>query len=557
MAQGYLSVILHAHLPYIRPARRHAGDAEFWFYERALECYLPLIRILDQLQRDGVRTRLTLSLSPTLIGLMRDEIIRERLIGHVNRMLELSARELNRTALLPALRELAGAYHLRLLHLQNILTQRCGGDVLEAFRQMEARGQVELITGPASNAFLPGMLAMQPQAARCQIRLGLDAFESAFGHRPSGFWLPECAYTPELDGILGAEGVGYIVLDGRALERASTPAFHGIHAPVYCPSGVAAFGRDRDAACLPGCNAYGHPIDPLFRDNRRDIADDLPLDYLRPYLPDPNTRIPTGARYHCIGAGNHGPEVYQRKAALNRAAEHAEGFMRDRMHRVQNLAWKMDRPPLFVCAYDMHVFGHRWFEGIEYLDYLLRKVRFDQNVLEMVTPGEYLDRHRCNQMTTPAVSSWADEGYFDQLVGPDTAWVYQHLSRAARVMRELTVAVSEEDRPGEQTVDGDSLAFQGVSSEDGGHSGLDRNDLQTRALRAAARQLVLAQSGDWVTLLQNPQHAEYARTRLHLHLSNFARVASQIRSRKIKSGDIEALERDWPIFGEICPNAYR
>lgn len=557
MAQGYLSVILHAHLPYIRPARRHAGDAEFWFYERALECYLPLIRILDNLQRDRARTRLTLSLSPTLIALMRDEIIRERLIGHVNRMLELSARELNRTALLPALRELAGTYHLRLLHLQNTLTQRCGGELLEAFRQMEARGQVELITGPASHAFLPGMLAMQPQAARCQIRLGMDTFESAFGHRPGGFWLPECAYTPELDEILGAEGVGYIVLDGRALERASTPAFHGIHAPVYCPSGVAAFGRDRDAACLPGCNAYGHPTDPLFRDNRRDIADDLPLDYLRPYLPDPNTRIPTGARYHCIRAGDNGSNVYQRKAALNRAAEHAEGFMRDRMHRAQNLVCQMDRPPLFVCAYDMHVFGHRWFEGIEYLDYLLRKVHFDQNVLETVTPGEYLDRHRCNQMTTPAVSSWADEGYFDQLVGPDTAWVYQHLSRAVRVMRELTEAAAEQGGTEEGEGNGHHGGAEDTPSECLDHSTTSSNDLQSRALRAAARQLVLAQSGDWVTLLQNPQHAEYARTRLHLHLSNFARLASQIRSRQIKSGDIEALERDWPIFGEICPDAYR
>jgi 1,4-alpha-glucan branching enzyme len=557
MGQGYLSIILHAHLPYVRPGRRHAGDAEFWFYERALECYLPLIRILDNLQPDRVRTRLTLSLSPTLIALMRDEIIQARLIGHVNRMLELSARELNRTALRPALRELAGTYHLRLLHLHNVLSERCGGDLLRAFGEMEARGQVELITGPASHAFLPGMLAMQTQAARCQVRLGMDAFESAFGHRPGGFWLPECAYTPELDDILGAEGVTYTVLDGRALERASTPAFHGIHAPVYCPSGVAAFGRDRDAAGLPGCNVYGHPADPLFRDNRRDIADDLPLEYLRPYLPDPTTRIPTGARYHRIGTAENGSDAYQRKAALNRAAEHAEAFLRDRMHRAQIVAGTMDRPPVFVCAYDMHVFGHRWFEGIEYLDYLLRKIHFDQDVLETVTPGEYLDRHRCNQMTTPAVSSWADKGYFERLVGPDTAWVYQHLSRAARVMRELTEAVAEQDPGGNGGGNGRDREPAGVSPEEPAEKEGNGNDLRTRALRAAARQLVLAQSSDWVTLLQNPQHAEYARTRLQLHLSNFARLASQIRAREIKSGYIEALERDWPIFGEIRTDAYR
>ncbi len=123
-------------------------------------------------------------------------------------------------------------------------------------------------------------------------------------------------------------------------------------------------------------------------------------------------------------------------------------------------------------------------------------------------------------------------------------------------MRELTAA-AEQSGGEEGEENGPDREPAGAVPDDRDHSSAYGNDLQSRALRAAARQLVLAQSGDWVTLLQNPQHAEYARTRLHLHLSNFARLASQIRARQIKSGDIEALERDWPIFGEICPDAYR
>ena len=544
MAGGYLSIVLHAHLPYVRSSGRRPDSSEFWFHERARECYLPLIRILDGLQRDGVRTRITLSLSPTLIGILRSPLIQERLAEHVDRMVELSARELNRTALMPELRSLAGTYHLRLLQVHNALVQRCGGNLLRAFAEMESRGQVELITCPASHAFLPGLAAMQPQAARCQVRLGLDAFERAFGHPPAGFWLPECAYSPELDDILGREQVGYIIVDGRALEHASPPAFHGIHAPVYCPSGVAAFGRDRTGGWLMGCDTFGHPTDAAYRDNGTDIADELQSDYLRPFMPDAGVRVGTGIRYQRIGGENGESRSYVRTAALDRAAQHAEQWMRERMGRAESAAGTMDRPPMFVSAYDMHVFGYRWFEGIEFLDYLLRKTHFDQQVLETITPAEYLGRHQCNQMTVPAASSWGKRGYFEEWVDQDTAWVYHHLSRAARVMQHLTEVVTADHAGGNG---------KGRSGDPGGNG----DDLSSRALRAAGRQLVLAQSGDWVTMMRSPEQKSYGRERLEQHLSNFARVAWQIGAKRINAVEIEALERDWPIFEDIRTDAYR
>ena len=181
MAEGYLSILLHAHLPYVRAAARRPDPAEYWYLERARECYLPLIRILDELHRDQVRTRLTIALSPTLIQTMRDPRLQDRLIAHVRQMVELSARELNRTALMPELRVLTGTYHLRLLQILRAVEDRCGGNLLNAFRDMDARGQVELIAAPASNAFLPGLAAMHPDAVRCQVRLGLDVFQNAIG----------------------------------------------------------------------------------------------------------------------------------------------------------------------------------------------------------------------------------------------------------------------------------------------------------------------------------------------------------------------------------------
>jgi 1,4-alpha-glucan branching enzyme len=546
MATGYLALVLNAHLPYVRPAARRPRPQEWWFYEHARECYLPLIRILDHLERDQVRARLTIALSPPLIATMRDPLVRQRFSEHLDQMLELSARELNRTALQPELRNLTGTYHLRLLQMRNVLADRCGGDLLAALLDLESRGRLELITGPATYAILPRLAAIQPRAARSQVRLGLDAFEQMLGHASPGLWLPECAYSPSLDAILGEENAGYIVLDGSSLAGAATPPAHGPFAPVYCPSGVAAFGRDHEGSRLAGCDTSGQPVHALYRNNARDIADEVDFEYLRPHVLCEGAPLTTGFCYHRIGGGNGESTIYRRKQALDLAAQHAAEFLHDQIRRTQELEGRMDRPPLFVAAYDMHVFGYRWFEGVEFLDYLFRKTQHDQDVIETITPLEYLDRHRCNEMLQPSQSSWGQNGDVESWTRGDSDWVYQHLSRAARVMQQISEAVWAEREGGNG---------RNASTETGPLS--NGNDLPSRALRAAGRQLMLAQASDWTVMLRDERRQEYGRNRLALHLENFDRIASQIRNRRIRAEEIDQLERDWPIFGEIRTDAYQ
>ena len=62
---GYLALVLHAHLPYVRNPDHEKFLEENWFFEAMTETYLPLLRILEGLIRDGVHFRLTMSLTPT------------------------------------------------------------------------------------------------------------------------------------------------------------------------------------------------------------------------------------------------------------------------------------------------------------------------------------------------------------------------------------------------------------------------------------------------------------------------------------------------------------
>ena len=70
--QGYLSLVLHAHLPFVRHPEHEKFLEESWLYEAVAECYLPLIQILEGWARDQMDVRLTLTLSPSLCAMLRD-----------------------------------------------------------------------------------------------------------------------------------------------------------------------------------------------------------------------------------------------------------------------------------------------------------------------------------------------------------------------------------------------------------------------------------------------------------------------------------------------------
>src|ERR1043166_531265 len=64
--KGYLALVLHAHLPFVRHPEYDDFLEEDWFFEALTETYLPLLEVMDGLERDGADWRLTMSVTPTL-----------------------------------------------------------------------------------------------------------------------------------------------------------------------------------------------------------------------------------------------------------------------------------------------------------------------------------------------------------------------------------------------------------------------------------------------------------------------------------------------------------
>jgi 1,4-alpha-glucan branching enzyme len=54
MAIGYLSLILHAHLPFVRHPEYPDFLEEDWLYEAISETYIPLLLAFNRLRDEGV-----------------------------------------------------------------------------------------------------------------------------------------------------------------------------------------------------------------------------------------------------------------------------------------------------------------------------------------------------------------------------------------------------------------------------------------------------------------------------------------------------------------------
>ena len=52
--QGYLSLVLHAHLPFVRHPEHEKFLEESWLFEAITETYVPLIQMLEGWRRDGM-----------------------------------------------------------------------------------------------------------------------------------------------------------------------------------------------------------------------------------------------------------------------------------------------------------------------------------------------------------------------------------------------------------------------------------------------------------------------------------------------------------------------
>jgi 1,4-alpha-glucan branching enzyme len=335
-------------------------------------------------------------------------------------------------------------------------------------------------------------------------------------------WVPECAFYPGLDALLAEAGVRYFLVDSHAIEHGDPKPLFGVAAPVYCPSGVAAFGRHPMTSRLVWSSKVGYPADYNYREYYRDIGFDLDQAYLEPFQYAKGVRTNTGIKYHRITGPGHNKHLYNPDWARESAERHARDFVGRCRDQAAHSSIRMPFPSVIVSPYDAELFGHWWFEGPQWLYCLLRELA-DQDDLATSTPAEYLNAHPIQQKSMPAPSSWGKNGYYEHWVNPKTDWMWRLLHEAAGRLR--------------QTVQD--------------HASKPPDKLEARLLCQAGRELMLAQSSDWPFMITNGTTEQYARRRFNDHIHRFHDLLRDFDQSQIDLPRLEALEYMDAVFPEL------
>ncbi len=513
-------MVLHGHLPFVRHPEHEDFLEEDWFYEAITETYIPLISVFEGLINDGIDFRVTMTLSPTLISMLTDPLLQGRYIKHIHKLIELAHKEIERTSWQPQFQHLAIMYLNEFCKARDIF-EKYGRNLINAFKKFQDLGKLEIVTCAATHGYFP-LMDVCRESVRAQVKVAVSHYESVFGKKPKGIWLPECGYQPGHDEILKECGIRYFFTDSHGVLHGTPRPKYGVFAPVYCRgTGVACFARDLESSKQVWSSIEGYPGDYNYREFYRDIGFDLEFDYIKPYIHPDGVRINTGIKYYRITGTGNNKEPYIPQWAKDRAADHAGNFMFNRQRQIEYLYDFMGKKPIIVSPYDAELFGHWWYEGPKWIDFLARKIACDQDEISMITPSEYLVSNPRNQVITPSLSSWGWKGYSEMWLQGANDWIYKHLHVASERMTELA------------------------------KSNQNTNGLHKRALNQALRELLLAQSSDWAFIMGTGTHTSYAVRRTKDHLLRFTRLYEEIKSNSIDEDWLADIEYKDNLFPNI------
>ena len=509
MTAVYTTLVLHAHLPYIRQLGENKLE-ERWLYEAMSETYIPLLWHLEKKEH---LQKWTISFSPPLLEMLADPLLQARYLSFLDKTQSLIKKEIARATDNREL-QLAHFYDKRYERIKELFL-RWNQNLIFGFRHFFKLGKIECITTSASHAILPYLATTQ--GVKAQIFEGINTFERHFDTRPRGFWLPECAYTHGLDKILYKEGITYAFVDEAAISHVRSKSSKSVDSPIYTPHGVVLFPRNNDLTNTVWSSQIGYPGDPDYREFYRDLGYDREWDYIKPYVLK-GIRVDTGLKYHRV-TGNEQKQLYNREKAEIKIRQHRDDFFK-KVERV--LEWTGNQSDLFLVAvlsFDAELFGHWWFEGTDWLHSILSA---KQQKIEFITCTEFLKRHSKDLETSSvSFSTWGRNGFGDVWLNEKNAWMYPHIHKTEIELVNIISASSE------------------------------ITDLEERALKQLVREWFLLTSSDWSFMIDGGHCVQYATERFFQHLARFRQLHEKLYENTITDKFITNLENEYPFLKNV------
>lgn len=405
MKKGYVSFVLHAHLPFIHHPESNNYLEEQWLFEAISETYIPLLLNFKKLVDEKVNFRIAMSITPPLLSMLDNKLLQKKYINYLNSHIELCEKEVKRTSNNIQLNKLSKYYLDRYKNDLNVFKNIYNCNLIDQFKSFQDLGVLEILASGATHGYLP-ILSTNENSVKAQIAVGVQTYEKYFKNSPKGIWLPECGYIPLIEKYLKEFKIQYFITESHGILYANPTPIYGTFAPICSPNGIIAFGRDIESSRQVWSSICGYPGDFNYREFYRDIGYDVDYDYIKPYMSKNGDRIHTGIKYYRITSKENKKDYYNLEWAKDSIYKQTGHFFDSRVNQIKNLSKVMNTPPIILCPYDAELYGHWWYEGPDWLYVLFKKIYYDKSNFDLINPAEYINLYPNIQVSSPCISSW-------------------------------------------------------------------------------------------------------------------------------------------------------
>ena len=177
--KGYVNFVLHAHLPYVHHPESEDYLEEEWLFEAISETYIPLLLNFERLEKEGVRFRLTMTMTPPLLNMLDNHLLQQRYIKYLNKHIELCEKEVKRTVYDQRLNNLSKYYLDRYKNDLNVFVEQYKCNLIFGFKHFQDAGFLEIITCGATHGYFP-ILYVNEKTVRAQIAVGVETYRRYF-----------------------------------------------------------------------------------------------------------------------------------------------------------------------------------------------------------------------------------------------------------------------------------------------------------------------------------------------------------------------------------------
>lgn len=503
-----LFIFLHSHLPFSLNKGRWPFGEE-WLFEISLSTYLPLLKIFFELKEKNINFNLNIGITPVLMDQLKSQYFVEKFLEYIEIKEKRGEHDYERYKNYLKIKLTLDHYMNELYELKNLFI-KINYDIVDAFKKFQDEGYLEIGTSAITHAYLP--LLKYDFSRELQIKNGVNVYKKYINKKPNIIWLPECAYKPGIEKILKEANIKFFILNYHSLfEESEDVLIYGkgelkvkfndkfstffLYKTDYGPYALL---RNSETSEKVWSRDYGYPGDGDYREFHKK-SENSGFQYWK--ITDKN--LPLDKK-----------DYYDYKKAIEKSKIHAIDFNNNLEKLFIDFNNKYNVNGLIVAAYDTELFGHWWYEGVNFIKELL--ILSNKSEVYKTSTTENLSKIFPTKKGKFIESSWGSGGFHYTWYNSNTIWMWEKIHEV-------------EDK------------FMKLS-----------NSIDKSKLNALLKEKFLLESSDFPFLVTTSTAKDYAINRFNEHYNKFKKLLKN----KI---NIDDINKDDFVFNNInlwrCFNA--